>query len=421
MKIIMNIMISLIIGMLCIVVNADNLAIYSHSIEFSGFISKISPNGQHVIIQNDDLLKLVEIESGEIVHQILDGWIRFSDEGNYVYFANYMKQSKAIPKTTVMNLKSKQTYSFDGIIFEIVEDQRHFVRTIGTESPANPISFIHELSTSEVSGVYFGVVGGWSHNAKHLVVHILEETQRRFKVIDLANNIVVAEYTYPIPEHVFSYGISFNADDSILSLYFFPEQMQIIDTDTWEVLYTLAGGISFSADGKYILHNNHAGYSEVQLLEAYSGEVVDELLGAIYLVQNDKYLVRGEGITFTERNWQVFDFETGKLRLEENNHLGAPTIYDDEIASFWDFGLKETRFYDLRTGELMREVYGLVERFGHYIVVYESHAQKYYLRNFEDTVTLAESVYPIKVTSDNKYALVRNDERIDVYILNGKN
>jgi hypothetical protein len=199
--------------------------------------------------------------------------------------------------------------------------------------------------------------------------------------------------------------------------------MQIINTDTWEVLYTLSGGIVFSPGGRYIAYNDHEGYDDVQLIEAHTGRAIDAFLGTLSFTRDERYWIRGEALDYDARNWQVIDLATNEIIFQHNGYRGPPVIYDDNTVSMWNFVTQSTPVFDLATGELIREIDGVIERFGNAMIVSSLMIDQYstpfsYLQNWETSETYAIG-RQIKMTPGGKLALVSNGLFIDVYAPDG--
>lgn len=382
-----------------------------------GSISEISSTGEYAVIQQDRIMRLAHIFSGEIVLEVMNGNISFSDDGQYAIYYQYSSYTSTDEEYfSVLNLETGHSYELEGSFDSSASNEIFSVSVERHEGINNPTSQLRLFETGELIAEYQGYISTFSRDLSFVVVHRIGnigEAHHRFYVLDIESDKILAEYSHPIPDYVYSGSSSFNVDDSLLAIYFFPDEMKIIDTNTWDVLYTLAGGISFSADGRYIAHNNHAGYSEVQLIEAHTGEVLDEFLGSLHFSHNGQYWIRGEALDYDVREWQIIEFDTEDTIYEYTGY-GAPGILGDNLISIWDFTTQSTRFYDLDTNELIQEINGFIEAFGNYMIVDDTYTPFEYLTKWDTGETYATG-RQIEISPTNDFALVSNGLFVDVY------
>lgn len=386
-----------------------------------GSISSISPRGDYTVITYDDTgisddnpRRLVHISTGNVILEVEGGDIVFNDTGQFAIYYQFADEYPYVRQAHVLNLDTGHTYSVDGYIDNFNSNDQYMVSTQRIEGERNPISQLRAPATGEIIAEYTGAIVRFSRDRSVVVVSSIDETQRTMRVMDIAANEQVAAFTYPIPDMPYSHNAAFNVDDSLLALYFFPEEMQIIDTDTWTVLYTLIGSIIFSPDGRYIAHNNHAGYSDVQLIEAHTGRVLDEFLGSLSFSREGPYWIRGEALSYDLRLWQIIELDTGEVVFEATRYIVGPHLYDADTVVMWNIETQMTQFFDLQTQELVREIDGNVERFGEVMIVDMPTLPFDYLQSWETGETYAIG-RQIEILPDNTLALVSNGLFVDVY------
>ena len=377
-----------------------------------GTIMEVSPNGDYAVIKHNDISRLVEIVSGEIILEVANGYIEFSTQGQYIRYSQYSYEP---PYTSnILNLKTLSSYQIEVDSVQFMTDEKHMITTKYDDDRINGWSQIRNIDTGEILTEYYGVLNRLSRNMNLAILHINEATRRVARVVDLTSSEVVAEYTYPMADYVYSFSSAFNADDSLVAIYFPPEEMQIIDTSTWEVLYTLSGGITFSRDGKYIAHNNHAGYSDVQLIEAHTGQVLDEFLGSIHFSNDGRYIIRGEAIDYDHKDWKIIDLATREEVFHPTDYRGYPKIFDNNILAMYDTITPSTRIFDLYTGNLISEISGFIEYIGEYIVVDDLYTPFTHVKDLNG-LTIYATGRQIEMIPEKGLALVSNGFFVDVY------
>lgn len=386
-----------------------------------GHIEDISSSGDFAVISNEDINRLINIFTGEVILEITDGYINFSSEGPYAFYGQYIDPHSETEQpiiSNVLNLQTLDTYSIDGYI-QYYKNREHYIVSGQSDSnPENITTRIHAINTGEIISEFDGDIISISHDLNLVAVHKFDDTERTVTIYDISSNNEIAHYTYPVPDYVFSISAAFNADDSLLAIDFFPNENQIISTDTWEVLYTLPGGIIFSHDGHFIAHNNHAGYSDVQLIEAHTGRIIDEFLGALYFSDNGQYWIRGEALDYERRHWQVIELETNEVVFEDTRYFGTPRVYSDSVVAMWHFENQMTQLYDLLTHELIYEYEGEATPYGDFVLTGTLHDKA--LRDW-NTSQIVFSGNQIDMAPSGQLALVSTEDAIEVYILQKSN
>ncbi len=379
----------------------------------TGSIGEISPTGEYVIIENGQVKKLVHILTGEVILEVENGEILFSENNQYAIYFQRINTHPYVLNHHILNLNNRTFYTIDGIYDSIHSNEKYNVSYQRVEDAVNPIYHIYLIETGELVAEFLGSISTFNHDFSHVVLHSNGEVNHGARVINIEMGLDVAEYLYPIPEYVYSFSSMFNTDDSLLAIYFFPDEMQIIDTSTWEILYTLTGGIWFSPDGNYIAHNNHAGYSEVQLIEAHTGQVVDEFLGSLGFSPDGQYWIRAEAVSYDERDTQIIRLSTDEVIFQRLGY-GVPSIDNDSIISIWDFSTQSTHFYNANTKELIREISGEVQRYDEFVIARDTYSPLTYLRDW-DTDDIYAIGRQIKAIPNRNLVLVSNGVFVDLY------
>jgi hypothetical protein len=133
----------------------------------------------------------------------------------------------------------------------------------------------------------------------------------------------------------------------------------MIDTKSWEVLYEVPGGPSFTQDGRYLIANNSDDdYGNVQLVDAATGEILDETLGGMYFSNDAKLLYRTEHADYDNRTVQIIELATGKILFEDFGWINGNFGDDNESLELFNPGLPffTFRLIDLTTGQVIIEL-----------------------------------------------------------------
>lgn len=383
-----------------------------------GSIGPISTNSEFVILGGPgQTQELIRIESGEVLFENNGGDIIFSPDSDYAVRYEFVHEFPyRAEEFEILDLHTGRTTLFDGFFGEFLSGRRLLIESTRGEDFSHTYTTMIDLTTGDVIADYNGWVGRFSRDMSLVVVASTDiDTGTVYvHIIEVATNEPIAEFNHPIPEYPWSISSAFNLGDSLLALYFFPDEMLIISTDTWETLYTLPGAIRFSPDGQYIASNNHAGYSEVQLIESHTGQIFDEFVGSLGFSSDGRYWIRGEAITYDLRHWQVIDLNTGEVVFELENFLSSPLIHENDVVQVWNIETQSARFFDLHSGELLREINGFVERWQDIMIVGVERTPFLKLQNWQTSETFAVG-RQIKVTPDGRFALVSNRLFVDVY------
>lgn len=374
----------------------------------TGFIGDISPSGEYVIIENGQVKKLVHILTGGVIRKIENGLIYFDSTGQFARTIQFASETDTVPNPTITNLQTFENYTVENIYNHIWMYDPYLVTVHWEDSFFDASSEIRDLNSGDILTEHRGNFCRFSHDTSMMLVYFMENNRTYARVIDVVSGNIIAEFS---SDRIYSFSCTFNADDSLLALYFMHDDMQIIDTSTWEILYTLTGGIWFNRDGNYIAHNNHAGYSDVQLIEAHTGQVIDEFLGSVGFSRDGQYWIRAEAVSYDVRDTQIINLDTDEVIYQRVGY-GIPTIDDEGIVSVWDFSTQSTHYYNANINEFIREISGEVQRYDEFVIA--RYSPLTYLRDWE-----TDSVYAIgrrmKATPDGRFVLVSNGVYVDVY------
>lgn len=377
-----------------------------------GYIVDISPDSQHVILSQENTTRLLSIETGEIIAEVNDGRIDFSPSGRYSVEYHY-----DLPQSKITDLQTGKTL----VIHRYVEAYSNNEQFITVYQPNDAVTGelyrLIDLHSGDIIAEFTGGVT-FSPDARLAVVTDLKDLSHiTTQVIEIVTKRVLAQYTFDdaIPDKSL-WGVysKFHADSRYLSLFYFPSELHVIDTSTWEILYRVSTGIGFSPDGNYSITLNDDNNSEVQLMEASSGRVLETVFGAYGFSADSRYLFRIESVTYDLRHLQLIDLTTNQTIFEHEGYVGSPRLVTDTLLEFWDRGTQSTRYYDITSGKLIREIEGGADWHYPFLIVIDPKTLIHSLRLWESEETIVEG-RQIEITPDGEYVLVADGLVVNAY------
>lgn len=377
-----------------------------------GYIVDISPDSQHVILSQENTTRLLSIEKGEIIAEVNDGRFDFSPSGRYV-----VEYSYDLPHSKITDLQTGNTLVLNRNVIAYSDNEQFITVYQQNDAATDELYRLINLHSGDIVAEFTGGVT-FSPDTRLAVVTDLEDSSHiTTQVIELATKKVLAQYAFDdsIPDKSL-WGVysKFHADSRYLSINYFPSELHVIDTSTWEILYRVSIGIGFSPDGNYAITLNDDSNSDVQLMEASSGRVLDTVFGAYGFSDDSRYLFRIESVTYDLRHLQLIDLTTNQTIFEHEGYIGSSRLVTDTLLEFWDRGTQSTRYYDITSGVLVREVEGGAEWHYPFLIVGDLQTQILSLRLWESEETIVEG-RQVEVTPNGEYVLVADGLIVNVY------
>lgn len=382
-----------------------------------GQLGKISPDSQFVNISQGEVTRLVRIETGEVIAESTGSVFQFSPSGRYAEQFGYGRA-----ETTLIDLQTGTTRVIEGFVNRYIDDER-FAATIYRTANTNDINYLIDLKTGETVAEFPGIAKFSNDGRLAAITNIETRPHIVTQVIELATKNVLAEFIYDYANNNQPWGVYsvFHLNGRYLSIFYFPEEIDIIDRTTWQVLYRLpgTGGIFFSSDGRYLATANDDGNSDVQLLDAATGRVLDTVFGAYNFSPNSRYLLRNAAITYDFRRLEIVELSTDKVVFTIEGYLGEYRLVMENLLQLYNRETNSTLYFDIPTGALIREIDGWAELHHELLVVDDLRTRLRSLVAWESGETIATGDQ-IEVTPNGKYALVSSDGSIDLYGLADK-
>lgn len=377
-----------------------------------GYIVTISPDGQYVVVTQDTVTRLLSIETGKIIAEVNEGRFDFSRSGRYV-----VEDAYGIPQSKITDLQTGKTLVLNGKVIPYSDNEPFITVYQQKDAATSELYRLIDLRSGEIIAEFSGGVT-FSPDARLAVVTDLEDLSHiTTQVIEIATKKVLAWYAfdYSIPDKSL-WGVysKFHADSRYLSIYYFPSELHVIDTTTWQVLYHVSTGIGFSPDGNYAITLNDDSNSDVQLMEASSGRVLDTVFGAYGFSDDSRYLFRIESVTYDLRHLQLIDLPTNQTIFEHEGYIGSPRLVTDTLLEFWDRGTQSTRYYDIISGELVRKIEGGAEWHYPFLIVGDVKSNNHSMRLWDSEETIIEGIQ-MEITPDGKYVLVSDRTVVEAY------
>lgn len=387
-----------------------------NTLDVQGNISTISPDSQYVnVITEAEIAQLVRIETGEVIAENAGGSIfLFSPSGRY---ASYFDYGFVEMETTLLDLQTGISRAVDGYIDRYIDNERYVAVTYRTVDLKDLNSLI-DLQTGEIVAEFEGSTT-FSSNGRFAAVTDLESRPHiPTKIIEIATGNVIAEFNYDYisTEGMWSAYTRFHANSRYLSIFYFPEEIHIIDTATWQMLYSVQSiyGIGFSRDGRYAISLNDDGYSDVELMDAATGQVLDTVLGTYSFSADSRYLLRNEAVTYDLRHLKIINLSTNNTVFEYEGMIGEYVLVTDKLLQIYNRETQSTLYFDITTGDLAQEVEGWAEFRHNMLIIEDFQTDLLTLRTWEDPTPIVQ-IRQIEIAPDGSYALASNGEFVEVY------
>jgi hypothetical protein len=376
-----------------------------------GYIGEISPDSQFVSITQEGVSRVVQIETGEVVAEITGNAFQFSPGIRYAH--SYSFETK---QATIIDLHTGIPLVVDGVVDKFLDHERF--AAVSQYYPIGDFSRLIDLATGEIVAE-FPAGAAFSPDARYAAVtDRSQQPHMTTQVIEIATGNVLAEYEYDYPPDRCCWGpyLVFHTSVPYLSIFYLAREVQLIDTATWQVLYKTPSlwGIVFSSDGRYLATMNDDGQSDVHLLDASSGRVLDTVFGSFSFSADSRYLFRRESVDYDLRRLEIVELSTNEVVFTLQGYFGETQLVTDTLLQVMYWREQKTRYFDISSGEMIYEVEGYAELHHDLLVIEDISTQMDTLRTWEDPETVI-ATGQIEVTPDGKYALVSSDGFVDVY------
>lgn len=378
-----------------------------------GNIVDISPDSRYVTVTQDKTTRLVRIETGEVIAEVNKGRFQFSPSGRYAAESEF-----GIPQSRIYDLQTATTLVVDGYVKQFLNNEQFVFTYQPLETIPGDVNRLVNLNTGESVGEYLGAIVFTPDTRLATATNLEDRNHVTTQIIEIATGAVLAEfvYDYAASDGTWSLIPRFHANGRYLSIYYFPEEFQVIDTTTWKILYRLPGrpgGFGFSFDGHYIVTVDEESYGDVQLMDASSGRILDTVFGSFGFSGNSRYLFRNEAITYDLSHLKIIELNTNNTVFEYEGMIFSPVLVTDSLLQLYDRETESTRYFDITTGNLVQQVEGRAE-LHHNLLVVDDLTPLRTLQTWESSAIITHS-QQIEVTPNGKYALTSNGLLVDVY------
>lgn len=377
-----------------------------------GYFAGHSADGRYLIMRDGDISRLIDIFDDEVVYKV-NGRIEFSPQGKFLLVSDYVNELVQLIDFPTKRLIYQATSSFK------LNADETLAMTDFRNREYDDVTEVIDTRTGEVVVRAAGQPSKFSPDSAYFSVlePFVEPPETR--IIEMASGQTVftlaATRKLVATDAGWSMNTAFSPDGSVFAFYVgYTGTTQIVDLASKEVRYEVKGWVRFRNDGRYLVANNDDGYSDVQLIEVSTGEVLNEVMGGGMLFTGDGSLfVRWQGRD-SDTVTQIVDIETQDILLELKGWLGVSVTEDGQTAIARDNQTKTTRYISLATGEIIREA----DRIFFEDVPNSPFCVEYYVdggtrlahTETEETLVLAQSI-----SFSPNYIYASNGLLVDVY------